>query len=795
MSPHLPFHSSLRSSLRPHKSHAIACLVIGSFFLALSQAPERDLESQLHTAAPHKQVEILDDLMDEYSRKDPQKVLEYGHRALRLLEEHPQGAAEGKIRNRMSVASYRLGDYSAALTFAHQGEAIAEELDDTMVLRGATNMLGTLYASQGAYDKALEAFSRNLESTKRLGDDTGTASALHNMAIVYRNLGDFDRALELNLQAVRINEKLGRETEMARTFNSIGSLYHSMGSDALALEYLQKSMAIHEKEGDKLSLAPVLNNMGEIEQVLGNYDRALEYLNRSLAIKKEYGARSGIAYTLDAIGQVYLETNAFDTAQDHLLDALEIFEDVGEQRGILQTRLNLGVLYQRWGRVDDAFVQIERVLAMAEASQAKAQSRNGYKILAELQESRRNYRGALDSFKKFKTFHDQIINEETGLKVGQLQARFDADQRAKEIALLKKDNEIQALEVERQILLRKLWVFGTVGAAVLIGLAIFIFSRRTQQKNLERKVEERTHALVEIQAQMVETAHRAGMAEIAIDVLHNVGNTLNSVHASAGMLLENLHNSKPLEILDGIVKLIEQHEASLETFIAADRRGQAIPQALSKISVGLKKKQTQLIDEVVQLKKGLNAINDLIKAQDRYAHVPSSGEEIDLPALIAAELEQWQDDLKRDDIRLIQDLSPVPKIFSQKFKLKRLIEHLMQNAIEALQTCQPEGGRRITIRTGVKGPHWVTVTIQDNGTGISASHIDQIFSHGFTTKPDAQGTGLHFCANAVTELGGRIRVQSDGENLGARFVMELPNPATSGLANMSRKDEIRSSAL
>jgi len=396
-------------------------------------------------------------------------------------------------------------------------------------------------------------------------------------------------------------------------------------------------------------------------------------------------------------------------------------------------------------------------------------------VLAEIQEAQGNYQSALTSFKKFKQLHDAVINEETGTNINLLEARFEAEQRTKEIALLKKDNEIQTLEVDRQKLLRNIWGFGTVGAALFIGLVIFIQNRRTQQKKLERKVKERTQALVEIQAQMVDTAHRAGMAEIAIDILHNVGNSLNSVHASAGMLLENLHNTKPLKILDGIVGLIEKQEASLAHFLASDKRGKAIPGALKKVNHGLQKKQDQLVNEVVQLKRGLNEVNDLIKAQGQYAQVADSGEEIDITVLLERELQKWDDDMARHDIVVIKDFAPLPKVFSQKYKFARIIQNLLENATKALKDHDPVGQRQITIKTGVLNKRWLRVEIQDNGVGISKSDMGQIFNQGFTTDKNAKGIGLHFCANAVTALYGDIHANSEGPGCGARFVLDIPN--------------------
>ncbi|MRR38778.1 ATP-binding protein, partial [bacterium] len=68
----------------------------------------------------------------------------------------------------------------------------------------------------------------------------------------------------------------------------------------------------------------------------------------------------------------------------------------------------------------------------------------------------------------------------------------------------------------------------------------------------------------------------------------------------------------------------------------------------------------------------------------------------------------------------------------------------------------------------------VRVSVQDNGVGIAAENFTRIFRHGFTTKPDGHGFGLHSGALAAKEMGGSLQVASAGPGLGATFILTLP---------------------
>jgi len=71
-------------------------------------------------------------------------------------------------------------------------------------------------------------------------------------------------------------------------------------------------------------------------------------------------------------------------------------------------------------------------------------------------------------------------------------------------------------------------------------------------------------------------------------------------------------------------------------------------------------------------------------------------------------------------------------------------------------------------------PGGVRISVTDNGIGIQPEHMTRIFSHGFTTKKDGHGFGLHSGALAARDLGGALRVASDGLGHGASFTLDLP---------------------
>ena len=83
--------------------------------------------------------------------------------------------------------------------------------------------------------------------------------------------------------------------------------------------------------------------------------------------------------------------------------------------------------------------------------------------------------------------------------------------------------------------------------------------------------------------------------------------------------------------------------------------------------------------------------------------------------------------------------------------------------------------KRLTLRV-TNGADRVRIAVSDNGVGISPANLARIFAHGFTTKKDGHGFGLHSAGLAAKELGGSLSVHSDGPGQGAAFTLELPCP-------------------
>jgi signal transduction histidine kinase len=129
--------------------------------------------------------------------------------------------------------------------------------------------------------------------------------------------------------------------------------------------------------------------------------------------------------------------------------------------------------------------------------------------------------------------------------------------------------------------------------------------------------------------------------------------------------------------------------------------------------------------------------------------------------------------LARHQVEVVCDFEKVPSITVDKHKVLQILINLIGNAKYAMDETEA-AQKLLRVRLECLGENGIAISVSDNGVGIPSENLSRIFQHGFTTKKDGHGFGLHSSAIAARELGGSLIALSDGEGLGATFVLELP---------------------
>lgn len=298
---------------------------------------------------------------------------------------------------------------------------------------------------------------------------------------------------------------------------------------------------------------------------------------------------------------------------------------------------------------------------------------------------------------------------------------------------------------------------------------------------LERRVQERTQELEQAHQQLFQTAHQAGMAEISANIIHSIGNILNTVNCKIQAVIGNLKESR-VSKLKTISEVIEKNKGNLSEYFSGSR-GEEFPRYLVLATQEIEKNHDLISQESHEIVGLVGQINEVIISQQEYALSERQSENIDLKKTAHDVALFFQEDLHPNtdisfETSVISEAGVDLMISGQRTKITFALTEIIKNAIDSLRESQ-QSEKQITLTLGfepLEAALPLFVKIQDNGIGIVESDLELLFNFGFTTKKDGRGFSLHTCANYIKEMRGTISVDSPGSGQGATFTLRFPAP-------------------
>lgn len=293
-------------------------------------------------------------------------------------------------------------------------------------------------------------------------------------------------------------------------------------------------------------------------------------------------------------------------------------------------------------------------------------------------------------------------------------------------------------------------------------------------QNLQSEINVRTKAEIKVallNQQLIIAARRAGMAEIATSVLHNVGNVLNSVNTSFSLVHEKLMKTK-LSGLNELAKILKQEE-NLAAYFSQPEKAENISNYISQLAELWQTDKAFLLKEMILLNQSIEHINHIIIAQQSFGKTLGFVEKLKISEIIQDALMLTKNVAESHEIIIDKSYHFDTPISVDRVKLLQIITNIIKNSIDALSESNVTP-KKVIIRTEQLEDNLIQISISDNGIGIAPDSLLQIFSHGFTTKKTGHGFGLHMSALSIKELGGTLIAESEGLGKGATFIMTLP---------------------
>jgi len=244
-------------------------------------------------------------------------------------------------------------------------------------------------------------------------------------------------------------------------------------------------------------------------------------------------------------------------------------------------------------------------------------------------------------------------------------------------------------------------------------------------KTLEKKVEERTKELREMQAHLIQSEKLASLGKLAAGVAHEINNPLGGILIYSHLILEDIDKETPY--YDNLRKIVKETSRCKE-----------IVKGLLEFARP-KEPETSIVN-----------INDVVEKALSIMETKTLFQNIKIKKKYSSSL---------------------PKITADSAQLQQVFINIIINAAEAM-----EGNGSLTIETGINDQEkQIYIRFQDTGPGIPEEVKNRLFEPFFTTKEVGKGTGLGLAISYsfIRKHKGTIKVKSR-VNEGSTFIVKLP---------------------
>jgi tetratricopeptide (TPR) repeat protein len=510
---------------------------------------------------------------------------------------------------------YRYNDPLKAREYTDQAAELAKENSFKKGLGRCYHLYGMIDMNQGNYKEALEWYGRSLEISTALGDKNSISTANNNMGMVYWNQGSYDNALKYFLVSLKIDEEMKNQSGMASSYNNIGLIYWAQGNYDKALENFTQVISIYSQLRDKKGMAGVYSNIGGVNYYKGKQDLAVSFFKKSLELYTEINNKPGMSTTCCNISDVLIEQKKYDEALTYSTRALKIEEEIGNKAQICYVLMSIAKNYSSRKQYEKAFSYLDRASDLAAGIHAFKQLSESYKMKAELYKELNRYRDAFEYHVLYMNIKDSLYNSESSSQIAEMDAKYNADKKNKEIELLRKEKEIRTItqeaEKSRAVFVRNSLI-GSCAFVLLIAILLFNRNKVKQRAN---------NALAKQKEQIQLQNEELGIKNKEItDSIKYAKRLQEAILPPTALVKRLLPDSfvlyRPKDIVSGDFYFIE--EWGSKTFVAAvDCTGHGVPGAFMSI-VGYNLLNQAL--NVYGLNKPFLILNDLNKNISKMLH-------------------------------------------------------------------------------------------------------------------------------------------------------------------------------
>lgn len=537
-------------------------LVIACFnHVLVAQTTIIDSLQRIVSLQKHDTVELtaLNGITNEYLRSDLQKAKKNALQTVALAKATHQDRWLSGGYNYLTTIYREIGMPDSARYYLQLSENLIKKYPANTRMRFNFNQSASLfYKNMGEYKKALPYMLNNL-NTYTLEDENRAGQFL-NLGNLYNNMGEYKKAADAHLQSLRLFEKLGTLRGQSFCLHSLGNDFLFLNQPATAKKYFEQSLALKEKLGDKRGALNSTISLGDAHKELNEYKKAEAYYAEALAIARGLKVPTEVARTLHQTGLLFKRMNEIEKARENLKQSMEISLQIGDSATYKKTNseyIGIDLMEAKKKNTEAELLSgLNTVIRTGDRQQEAVE----YNRLSEYYTLNKDYEQALYYLKKYLTLNDSVQGNSVLLQLKELEEQYNSEKKEREIELLKKDQQLKALQLGRQQANTAIVIVALISVIVISALLLNryrVLNRMKRQAELE---EMRQH--------------------IARDLHDSIGSTLSSINIMSQLAMQEsngnstqlqkiaAYSSGMMESMSDMVWSINPHNDSIDQMIA-----------------------------------------------------------------------------------------------------------------------------------------------------------------------------------------------------------------------------------
>ncbi|MGG9964265.1 tetratricopeptide repeat-containing sensor histidine kinase [Ferruginibacter sp. SUN106] len=471
----------------------------------------------------------LNAIATEYTRTDMAKAKAFLYRSIYLAEQLKNPVLLSYAYSQMVSVQNNTGKKDSAQYYLQLLKNLAATNVPDNVKANYNLAAGLFYKKQGNYKAALPFMINSLndyiaadKKNSQVGLRTSIAGQYLNIGNTYMDMGEYKNALQYHLQGLKIFEEIDNKRGISFCNQSISSDFLNLGQYNEALPYNAKSLALKKELNDKRGVVISTAQYGSIYKGLGDYEKAIAYFNEALQSFHELKLVPDEAKTDVELGKVYVLKKETQKASKYFETAKTIAQQLKDSTLLIAVDAEKIAMQTTISLQKNDEQKLMTNLQTSIEMQDKNKEISSYQYLADYYANKKEFDKALEYTNKLHQMADSVQGKDLQVEIKKLEEQYNFEKKEKEIALLKKDQQLSVANLQRE----KSFQYGVIiflAMAILIG---FLVVNRY-------RVMQRAGRLIEMERMR---------NNIARDLHDDIGSTLTSINILSKVALQQEEN-------------------------------------------------------------------------------------------------------------------------------------------------------------------------------------------------------------------------------------------------------------